>query len=204
VSGLIVSSGQTLIVSSGGTASATKVLKGGEIVYAGGTVKGAVVSSGAIEGVGSGATISGFTVGTGITLSVLAGGTASNTLLNGGTEIVSSGGIIGGIVKFGTNAKLSIAATKGVAVTLSGFKATDTLDLAGFAFKTTEKLSFVENAAKTSGTLRVTDGTQRATITLFGQYVAAGFHVISDGAVGSVVSYGSATAMLHDLAGKPG
>jgi hypothetical protein len=36
------------------------------------------------------------------------------------------------------------------------------------------------------------------------KYVAAGFHAISDGAVGSVIGYGSATSVLHDIAGKPG
>ena len=41
----------------------------------------------------------------------------------------------------------------------------------------------------TSGTLTVTEGAMKATVTLFGQYVAAGFQTITDGAVGSVISY---------------
>jgi hypothetical protein len=68
----------------------------------------------------------------------------------------------------------------------------------------TERLSFVENAAKTSGTLTVTEGTQKATVTLFGQYVATGFHAISDGTAGSVISYSTASASHLDLAGKSG
>ncbi len=67
-----------------------------------------------------------------------------------------------------------------------------------------ERLSFVENAAKTSGPLTITDGTQKATVTLFGQYVAAGFHAISDGTTGSVISYSTAFASHLDLAGKSG
>jgi len=83
---------------------------------------------------------------------------------------------------------------------VSGFGPGDLLRLASFRTGTAEKLSFVENAAKTSGTLTITEGTQKATITLFGQYVAAGFHTISDGAAGTVITYSTASAGLPSLA----
>jgi hypothetical protein len=47
----------------------------------------------------------------------------------------------------------------------------------------------VENAAKTSGTLTITSGSLKATVTLLGQYVAAGFHLASDGAGGTAITY---------------
>jgi hypothetical protein len=82
---------------------------------------------------------------------------------------------------------------------VSGFAKTDTLDLASFKFAKTEKLTFVENKAKTSGTLTVTDGKLKATITLFGQYVAAGFHLATDGPAGTAITYAQ-PAVKHVLA----
>jgi hypothetical protein len=74
--------------------------------------------------------------------------------------------------------------------------------LAAFGYKATEKLSFVENAAKTQGTLTITDGTLHASVTLFGQYAAAGFHFASDGVVGTVITYAPPPAAHLELAGK--
>jgi hypothetical protein len=42
-------------------------------------------------------------------------------------------------------------------------------------------LGFTENPAMTQGTLTVTDGTHSAAITLFGQFMAIGFHTAPDG-----------------------
>jgi large repetitive protein len=137
-----------------------------------------------------------------VTMVVSSGGTATGTALHGGTEIVSSGGVIGGAVTFKANSKLSVAAKTGVTLTVSGFAATDTLDLASFKFHTTETLSFVENAAKTKGVLTITDGTLHASITLFGLHVAAGFHLASDGAGGTDITYAPPPAAHLELAGK--
>jgi hypothetical protein len=83
---------------------------------------------------------------------------------------------------FEAHSELAIAAKTGVKLAVSGFKATDTLNLTTFKFSSSEKLSFVENKAKTSGTLTVTDGTLTASVTLFGQHVSTGFHLAKDGA----------------------
>jgi hypothetical protein len=91
-----------------------------------------------------------------------------------------------------------------VALTVSGFKATDTLDLAKFAFGSGEKFTFRENKAKTSGALIVTDGKLKAIITLFGQYVAAGFHLASDQAAGTAITYSPPTTHSVDLATRHG
>jgi hypothetical protein len=87
-------------------------------------------------------------------------------------------------------------------VAISGFAGADRLDLAGFALRAGETLSFVENKAKTSGTLTVTDGALQAGVTLFGNYAAAGFHMAGDRKGGTVITYGSAgSGGLHaDLA----
>jgi hypothetical protein len=104
------------------------------------------------------------------------------------------------------NSDLSVAKATGVSLKISGFGAGDIVRLASFRADATETLSFVENAANTSGTLTVTRGTQTATVTLFGQFVAAGFHVASDGGGGSVISYSPAAQPAYhtDLALKPG
>jgi hypothetical protein len=64
----------------------------------------------------------------------------------------------------------------------SRFKATGMIDLTNFTFGASLKHFFIENKAKTKGVLTITDGTLRASVTLFGQYVAAGFHFAKDGA----------------------
>jgi len=134
-----------------------------------------VISAGGIEAIASGATVSGLKVASGVTLLVDSGGTAAGTkLLSGGTETVSASGKIVGAVTFAPKATLSIAGTTGIAPTISGFAATDTLDLASFTFKTTEKLSFVENAAKTQGVLTVTDGEHYLVRAIYGSGIPLG------------------------------
>jgi hypothetical protein len=105
---------------------------------------------------------------------------------------------------FGNSAALSVADHGGIVLNTSGFKATDTLELTAFKFGASETHVFVENTAKTFGVLKITDGTQTARITLFGQYVAAGFHLANDGHGGTAVTY-SATSSAHaDLAAGHG
>lgn len=79
----------------------------------------------------------------------------------------------------------------GIVLRLSGFAQTDTLDLASFA-AAGASFFFAENKAKTIGTLTITDGKLQATVTLFGQYVAAGFNLGSDGGTGTAITYISA------------
>jgi hypothetical protein len=136
-------------------------------------------------------------VSTGVTMLVASGGIASATILRGGAEIVSAGGTVAGTVTMSSGSDLSVAAATGVTLSISGFGAGDLFRLASFEAGASETLSFTENAAKTSGTLTVREGTQKATITLFGQYVAAGFHVTTDGAVGSVITYAPPTSPTH-------
>ena len=189
------------LVSAGGTAIGTTVASSGTLQLRGGQAYGTIVSSGGVATVYSAGTTSGTTVSAAGLLTVSSGGTASATVLHGGAETVSSGGKIGGAVDFvGSGGKLTIGGTTGIAPTLSGFAKGDTLDLANIAFKGA-KLSFVEKA-NTSGTLTITNGRLTATVTLFGQYVAGGFHLASDGkAGGTAITYTSAAAAIGDIAG---
>jgi len=138
--------------------------------------------------VGSGVTVSGLAVGSGVGLTVSSGGSAMAVTLKGGT------------VTFGAHAELAVAGTTGIAATISGFSATDTLDFAAFTFKAGENLSFVENTAKTSGVLTITDGALKASVTLFGNYVATGFHSATDHAAGTAITYTAVTSHV-ELAG---
>jgi hypothetical protein len=103
-------------------------------------------------------------------------------------------------VAFGTGGgtlALSHAAT--FAGLVSGFSgATDVLDLAGFDTKA--KKSFTENAQKNGGTLTITEGALKASIALFGQYVASGFKLATDHAGGVDVTYTPPKAAHADLA----
>jgi autotransporter passenger strand-loop-strand repeat protein len=189
-------------VLAGGTATATKIAGGAVTVAATGTASGAIVSAhGTLTVSSSGKSIATVISADGLK-SVLKGGTASATRIAGGTLTVSSGAHISGTETFaGTGGKLSIAGTTGIAPSISGFAKGDTLDFASFGFKKTETLKFTEAASHKSGTLTITDGALKATVTLFGQYVAGGFKLASDGA-GTAVTYVSATAAHHDVLAK--
>jgi hypothetical protein len=83
---------------------------------------------------------------------------------------------------------------------LRGFNNKSLLELTSFAPGSTEKISFSESGDKTNGVLTITDGFEQASITLFGQYVAAGFHMGSDGHGGTAVTYGASSPFHIDLA----
>jgi len=61
-------------------------------------------------------------------------------------------------------------------VTFNGLTtAGDAIDAVDIKFAQLSTATFTENAAHTSGVLKLSDGTHTASITLFGQYAAAGF-----------------------------
>ncbi len=63
------------------------------------------------------------------------------------------------------------------------------MDLADIGFGANTTLGYLANANGTGGMLSISDGTHSASIALFGQYAAAGFHVGSDSGAGSIVTY---------------
>jgi len=207
VGGLNVSSGVALVVSVGalatdtqisggilrdsGETSGTVIARGVEQVLSFGITAGTTVDGGA-EVVMSGGRADAIDVSGG-RLSVASGATVDGARLTSGTEVVLAGGTISGTTTFGAHGTLSVAARNSEPLTVRGFRATDTIDLTDFKFGAAEKLSFTENIEKTAGTLTVTDGALKATITLFGQYVAAGFHHVAAGA-GTAITYSTPPA----------
>jgi fibronectin-binding autotransporter adhesin len=176
----VISSGGTLSVLAGGTASGTTLLNGGhEILSSGAIVDATVISSGG-------------------TLSVMRGVSASGTaVLSGGHEIVSSGGFEavdgatarhlqraaavegGGAVDFGISGGIlqldSVGAFGGA---ISGFQLGDEIDLRGLAFtsgKDTLSWTQLTSGADASGTLTVTSGSAVESLTLVGSYTMSNF-----------------------------
>jgi autotransporter passenger strand-loop-strand repeat protein len=168
------SAGGVIVASSGKTLRKVDILAGGEIVFAGGKVNALTISNGGTEGIASGTTMRGLTIDGGATLVVSAGGTASGTTLKSGYMTVH--------------------------LAIAGFDTTDTLDLSGFSSNQLVHLSFKENAAKTSGVLKITDGSLSAQVTLFGQYAAAGFRLAFDGSTGTLLTYTPPKTAHEELA----
>jgi len=84
---------------------------------------------------------------------------------------------------------------------IAGFGAHTAIDVTGFKFSGKPKVSFVEAVSKKQGVLTLTDGAQSLKITLFGQYVAAGFHLAADGLGGTIVTYTAPAAHIVLAAG---
>src|SRR5207247_46364 len=129
---------------------------------------------------------------------VSSGGTVGDSVILGGRETVLSGGAVTGTVTFGKHGRFAIAGEP-TGLTVSGFRTGDLLELSSFEHDAGEKLSFVENADQKKGVLTITDGSMKATITLFGQYVAAGFHLATDPAGGTAISYATPASAHVDL-----
>jgi hypothetical protein len=135
----------------------------------------------------------------GQSLTVSSGQISSSIVVdNSGLLSVTSGWIVGGTVTFGGHGDLTIAATKGVGLTVSGFELTDALDLSGFKFAKTE--SCPSPRTRRRPVLTITDGALTAKVTLFGQYVQAGFYLAADMGGGTVLTYVSPPASHSVLA----
>jgi fibronectin-binding autotransporter adhesin len=176
-SGTVVSNGGVLVDHAGAVVSGLKVLRGGTIDLAGGAFNG-TIAGGGIEVVTAGTTISGQTISAGVALVVSSGASAKSTTLGtGATETVEFGGTVAGTTKMGARSTLDvIVATNSTALTVSGFGG-NTIELAGF---TISQPSFQYTPAvggAAGGVLTITAESRTASIHLFGQYVAAGFHV---------------------------
>ena len=131
-----------------------------------------------------------------MTLTVQSGGLAGDTTLNGGTEVVLSGATLTGITTFKKNGTLATAQKTGVSLFTSGFRETDVIDFRSFTFSHSERLSY----DKFRGLLTITDGASHAQITVFGQYVAAGFHLTADASGGTQLTYSTQAAPHAELA----
>jgi hypothetical protein len=75
--------------------------------------------------------------------------------------------------------------------TISGFAASDTIDLANVG-SANASISYHENAGGTGGTLAISDGAQTVVLSLLGHYTADNFSIVPGQATGTVITY-------HDL-----
>jgi autotransporter passenger strand-loop-strand repeat protein len=203
-------SGGTSYVIAGGTAIEPKLVAGAENVFGtaisavigGGTqvvetggVASATVLSGGMEDISAGAVASGTTIrGTGYEF-VFSGGTASGTILSGGTLEVASGGSTGvGAVTFSSGGTLRLDDSIHFGGLVASFSVLDVMDLADIPFvsggsgATTFTWTQLTSGATASGSLLVAQGTQSATLTLLGQYTQPQFHILGDGAGGTLVT----------------
>ncbi len=193
-----VSSGEQLVVLSGGVASGTVVNGGGsEIVSSGATevlTSGSVqngtltVSSGGTLSVASGATLDGFQVASGAAVLVASGGVASNVVIGaGGTVTLASGGMaIGTTVNSG-----------GTLIVAGGTTTTGTILANGGSID----LQAASNVAGGTATwsqatnqLTVNEGGQVTTLSLAGDYTGQIFSLAADGTGGTVVGTAPAAA----------
>ncbi len=155
------------------------------------TIGLAVTNSKTIDAASGTLDLSGAVTGTG-TMNVTAGATLELDNKVATTQTIAFG-TGGGALKL-TDASAFFAA-------VAGFGAGDTLDLTGFAFGGTPKLSFVPNASNTKGVLTIKDGALTAAITLLGQYVNAGFQKAPDSGTGTLITYTPPPGPGLDLAG---
>ncbi|WP_419758168.1 Hint domain-containing protein [Acidisoma sp.] len=173
-SGLVANSVTSVYVLAGGVTSGTMLMSGGtEVVSAQGRDVGTVVSAGGydlISGLSVGAVVSGGALiqgGTtdGLTITgngsviaedaVLGFSVLSNTTITGnGTLTVSDGGDVSGSVVFGGSGTFVISSTAMPFATLSGFTASDKIDLAGVVFGSGGSANYSD------GSLVVTEGGQ--------------------------------------------
>jgi T5SS/PEP-CTERM-associated repeat protein len=172
----------------GGRLSAASVtIAAGGLVSGEGAVSGAINNRGAIDAQGGVLDVKGAVSGTGGALNIAAGAT-----LEFESSVASSQKLT-----FGGHDSLMLTDPSAFAAAIAGFAKGDGLDLTTFGSGT--KISFKENAAKTQGTLTISQGAQHASLTLLGQFVAAGFAVGSDHHSGSLITYSPPAATMTPL-----
>ena len=157
-----------------------------------------IVNSGTLEATGSG----GLVVNSAIQNSGNIWADGGNVTVNGavtgnGTATISGSSTLEFSAASDDNTSFAAGATGTLKLdqaekfsgSVSGFGAGDKLDLADIAFGANLTLGYSANAAGTGGMLSVSDGTHSASIALFGQFAAAGFHVGSDAGSGTMATY---------------
>ena len=170
----------------GGTFTAAGLtVAGGGRALGFGKIMGAVANAGTIEATGGELSITGAVNGSG-GLDIEASSSLALHGAFGSAETVTFAG---------KSAALILSDGSAFAGTISGFAATDSIDITTVAFNSGTHLTY---AAGTHD-LTVTDGTESVSIKLFQQYVASGFHAVADGAGGTTITYITPSAHMPVL-----
>jgi autotransporter passenger strand-loop-strand repeat protein len=226
VNGATVLSGGQLLISSGGTATNVTVSSGGtETLTLSASQASTTLVSGATAGtiilnISGGGTASldagdagilrvklaaagsayAFTANNQAGLTVKDLNTLADTITLGGQSQTVTGGAGGLTVNLSSSGEDTVSDTTALfaGMTISNFATPgNILDLTDLNAASTVAM-FTENNAGTAGTLSLNDGSHTASITLLGQFMAAGFSgtassagfsIASDGAAGSKVTY---------------
>ena len=187
-SGVIVHSGEVLIVPSGQFFSGVIVKSGGEIdVQSGGVASGSVAESAGL-------------------INVSSGGTASDTIVSGGTELISSGGILNGATLSGGTVEIESGGTAGsstITISSGTLKLDDCGDLqrvdrgpgddaasrtSTWRTSTSPRLTLGYSGNTLSGVLSASDGVHTALLNMIGNYTVGSFKTSDDGAGGTLIT----------------
>jgi autotransporter passenger strand-loop-strand repeat protein len=189
--GVTISAAGQEIVQSGGTARLTVVGGGFEFVESGGRALSTLVLSSGEERVSAGGIANGAVISAGGVQTVLSGANASGTTLRGGLVEVQAGGAASGVT-FEGSGTLQLDDSVHFSGTVGGFATPqDELDLRDVSFGSNTTLNYTQQAG--SGTLRVSDGTNTANITLLGSHSQSDFTIAGDGFGGSLITDPPAT-----------
>lgn len=185
----LVHSGGVLVTGVLGIASSAMIDSGGLLLELAGltsnvSLAGVQVVGGRLPGVPAPAKVPravalDTTVSSGGVLVVNSNGRAVDTQVLSGGEIVLNGGPIN-----------SLSLSSG-----------GTIGLAALAFNSSETISFTEIRAGTQGTVTVSSGGRSVSITLLGQYAAAGFRLSEDKTGGTAITYEPPTSQIEIAAG---
>ena len=189
LSGAVLSSGAADHLAAGSIASATTVTNGGQAFVSSGALTVAdTITSGGREYVALGGTASALIVGSQAAAFISSGATLSGGLISGGTLTLAAGAQATNLAFNAPGGTLTLADPVGLATPISGFAATDTIDLLGWAYNSATVITVTTGIATTSVTL--TRGASTAQIILNGSYPSAGLHLGHDTAGGTLVTLG--------------
>jgi hypothetical protein len=161
-----------------------------------------VLNSGVLEASGSGGLIvessianSGLLWANGSTLTVHGEVSGSGTATIDGTATLDleAAATINVVFSSGAAGTLKLGDSFHFNGTISGFGASDSIDLANVG-SATASISYHENAAGTGGTLAISDGAQTVELSLLGHYTADNFSIVPDQVTGVLVAF-----VPHDL-----
>ena len=171
MAGTVINRDGYVYISAGGLAVAT-ILTGGDLSIGGGTAIDSMIGGGSVE-----------TVGVVLVSSAFISGIASATTIAGGTLDLAGGSATGGILFAGGAGLLEISGTVMPATTISGFAASDEIDLQSLAFTGSGSASLDAS----TDVLTVTERVSSFLLQLSGPYAGVTFSLGADAGAGTLV-----------------